>query len=61
MLYSYAPYSIVGLTTAVYRRRVFLREGPYVNATSLAIPSEAASPFRITYAIYSFYISLESS
>jgi hypothetical protein len=38
------PYSIVGLTTAVYSRRVSLKEGPHVEAVIRDAAENAAAP-----------------
>ena len=38
------PYSIVGLTTAIYRRRVRLKEGPYVEVAIRDAAANAAAP-----------------
>ena len=37
-------YSIVGLTTAVYSRRVCLNKGPYVDAVICDVAANAAVP-----------------
>ena len=38
------PYSIVGLTTAVYSKRVSLKEGPYVKAVIRDAAENVAAP-----------------
>ena len=40
----WAPYSIVGLTTAVYSSRVRLNEGPQVEAAICNAAANAATP-----------------
>ena len=48
------PYSIVGLMTAVYSRRISLKEGPYVKAVIRDVAENAAAPLRVACVICSF-------
>ena len=38
------PYSIIGLTTAIYSRRVSLKEGPYIKAVIRNAAENTAAP-----------------
>jgi hypothetical protein len=58
---TWEPYSIVGLTTAVYSRRVSLNEGPHVEAVIRDAAENAAAPLWVACAICSFQFSLEST
>ena len=55
------PYSIIGLTTAVYSRRVSLKEGPYIKVVIRNAAKNTAAPLWVACVIYSFQFSLEST
>ena len=57
----WAPYSIIGLTIAVYNRRVCLKESPHVEAVIYNAAANAIAPLWITCVIYVFQFSLEST
>ena len=57
----WAPYSIVGLTTAVYSNRVRLNEGLQVDAVIHDAAANAAAPLVVAFLICSFQFSLEST
>jgi hypothetical protein len=46
---------------AVYSRRVWRVDGPYIEVASRAAASKAAVPLRAACAIYSFHMSFGSS
>ena len=48
------PYSIVGLTTAVYSKRVSLKEGPHVKAVIRDAAENAAAPLWVACVMCSF-------
>jgi len=56
----WAPYSIVGFTTAVYNRRVCLKEGLYVKTVICNTAVNAVAPLWIACVIYVFQFNLES-
>ena len=57
----WAPYSIVGLTTAVYNRRVRLNKGPHVEAVICDAAANAAAPLWVACAMCVFQFNLEST
>jgi len=57
----WAPYSIVGLTTAVYNRRVRLKKGPYVKTVICDAAANATVPLWVVCAMCVFQFSLEST
>ena len=57
----WALYSIVGLTTAVYNRRVCLKEGPYVETVICNTAANAVAPLWVACIICVFQFSLEST
>jgi len=57
----WAPYSIIGLTTAVYSRRVHLKEGPYIETIICDATTNAAALLWVVCAMYVFQFSLEST
>jgi len=57
----WAPYSIVGLTTAVYSSRVRLNEGPQVEAAIRDAAANAAAPLVVAFVICAFQFSLAST
>ena len=60
MLQIWALYSIVGLTTAVYSRRVRLKKGPHIDAIIHNAAANAAAPLWVACVMYVFQFSLES-
>ena len=52
-------YSIISLTTAVYSNRVYLNEGPQVNAIIYNATVNTVTPLIVAFLIYSFQFSLE--
>ena len=57
----WAPYSIVGLTTAVYSSRVCLKEGPHVEAAIRDTAAKAAAPLWVACVMYAFsYINRDT-
>jgi len=57
----WALYSIVGFTTAVYNRRVCLKEGPHVKTVICDIAANAVAFLWVACVIYVFQFSLEST
>ena len=57
----WAPYSIVGLTTAVYSSRVRLKDGPQVDAAIRDTTTKAAAPLWVAYVVCVFQFSLAST
>ena len=55
------PYSIIRLITAVYSRRICLKEGPHIKAAIYNAAENAAVPLQVTYIIYLFQFSLKST
>ena len=55
----WALYSIVGLITAVYNRRVCLKEVPYVEAVIYNAAANAVAFLWVIYAMCVFQFSLE--
>ena len=51
-------YSIIGLITAVYSKRVSLKEGPHVKAVIRDAAKNVATPLWVTCVIYSFQFNL---
>jgi len=56
----WAPYSIIGLTTAVYNKCVHLNKGPYVEAVICDAVTNAMAPLWVACAICVFQFNLES-
>ena len=56
----WALYSIVGLITAVYNKRVHLKEGPYVKTVICNAAANAVIFLWVTCAMCVFQFSLES-
>ena len=54
-------YSIVGLITAVYSKRVSLKEGPHVEAVIRDAAENAAAPLWVACVIYAFQFSFKST
>ena len=50
----WAPYSIVGLTTAVYSSRVRLNDGPQVNIAIYDTAVKAAAPLWVACVVCVF-------
>ena len=50
----WAPYSIVGLTTAVYSSRVRLKEGPQVDAAIRNTAAKAAESRKLAITVITF-------
>jgi hypothetical protein len=42
--WTWEPYNIIGLITAVYSRRISLKEGPYIKAVIRNTAKNAAAP-----------------
>ena len=57
----WAPYSIIGLTTAVYSSRIRLKDGPQVNAVIRDTAAKAAAPLWVAYIVCAFQFSLAST
>ena len=55
----WALYSIIGLITAVYNRRVHLKKGPHVKTVIHNAAANAAAPLWVVCAIYMFQFNLE--
>ena len=56
----WAPYSIIGLTIAVYSRCVHLNKGPHIKAVIYNAVVNAVAPLWVVYAMCVFQFSLES-
>ena len=50
----WAPYSIIGLITAVYSSLIRLKEGPYVKAAIQDTATKAATPLWVAYVMCAF-------
>ena len=57
----WALYSIVGLITTVYNRRVCLKKGPYVEAVIYDAVMNAVAPLWVACVICVFQFNLEST
>ena len=57
----WAPYSIVGLTTAVYSSRVRLNDSPQVNTAIRNTATKAAAPLWVACVVCAFQFSLAST